>query len=273
MKEENQNNTKKEIGPPECQWSPEELGFNFKNNQTKDGVETVIKKEVEIPSLDASYSLSFSTSERYVFEVKDAVPEFLSRLSTKVDIDTIKREALESFEKEKAEVTMSLIEKEYRDRDGLTNDKLYLSHIEIDTLPKLENVELDKENNSVKADVTSSFFIVDEYNKKNLDSYFERKTSVELPVIDSGGNRFEIDYDNSKYDDGIKSYMESFNTHSKFDDEAMNEVIHKTFPEDDMFLLNSSLESHMSENGMRPEPEEPKQKQKQKKSRGLGMSM
>lgn len=260
---ESEYQIKKELGLPEYQWTPEELGFNFFNKQTENGIETVVEKDVYIPSLEAEFPIQFAMKDRYEFEVVNTTPDLLSKTYSE-DINTIKQEALESFKKNKAEVTMKLIENEYRDRKGVSNDEMYLKHIEIDTMPSISNLEVDKTNNVVKADIVSSFAIVDEYNEKNLKSDFSKDTSVELPITTDSGGHYEIDYNDSKYGDGIKSYMQSFKSYGGLPTEMMDKIVDKK--EDNDFML-TIIESEIKEAGIKPE--EPKQK----KSKGFGISM
>lgn len=260
---ESEAHIKKELGLTAYQWTPEELGFNFFNKQTENGIETVVEKNVHIPSLEGEFPIQFAMKDRYEFEVVDTAPDLLSKTFGE-DADIIKQEALDSFEKDKAEITMKLIENEYRDRNGVSNDAMYLKHIEMDTMPTISNLEVVDKYNVVRADVSSSFVIVDEHNGKNIKSDFSKDTEIELPIVAVSGS-YEIDYNSEKYKQDIKSYMDSFKSQGSLSYDMVNKVADKK--ENNDFILLSSIESKMVEDGIKPEAS------KQKKSKSLGMSM
>lgn len=265
---ESETHIKKELGLPVYHWTPEELGFNFFNKHTENGIETVVEKDVHIPSLVGVFPIQFAVKDRYDFEVVDTAPELLNQIygdkRVGIDVVTIKEEALESFEKDKAEITMKLIENEYRDRNGVSNDELYLKHIEMDALPAISNLEVDSKHNVVKADVSSSFVIVDEYSGKNIKSDFSKDAKIEFPIVAVSG-LYEIDYNSEKYKQDIKAYMDSFKSHGSLSYDIVNKIADKK--ENNDFILLSSIESKMVEDGIKPDAS------KQKKSKTPGMSM
>ena len=261
---ESEYQIKKELGLPEYQWTPEELGFNFFNQYTSSGVETVVEKDVYIPSLEGEFPIQFAMKDRYEFEVVNTTPDLLSKTYSE-DIDTIKQEALETFKKDQAVTTLKLLQCEFTDKKGLCNDDLYLKHIMFDTIVKPSNIEVDTENMEFKGEVASEFHIVNEANQGTYISDFIRTTTIELPAF-KDGREFNVDIESSDYEEGINKYLETFKSHGGFSSSS----IERNFDKDDLdkqppiaYMLSAS-ESQSQEN---------KVKKEKKKEKSLGMSM